>query len=590
MKMRKKARMNFTKTTLKTSLLIVTGMTTMVHPSRAANIRVPQDYPTIQSAVNSANAADTIFVSAGTYNEFNIQITNNVSISSLNGPTNTIIDMQHNGRGFIVTGATLTNVSIIGFAIQNAQIPYRDGVGAINVVSGKCRISRCIIQGTSGAADYSGVTIGNQNTNVDDVLVENCIIHKNFAANNVGIAAPAVFNCWVYGNTGGNNCSALSGCNATNCTVYGNGGVFLPNPWTVGGGSQGYWKNCIVWNNLPSYNNQQIYQPVSVSYCIVMGGFPGTGNLSSDPLFVNPASGDFRLQANSPAKGSGDPSIVKADGSRSDIGASGDINDGFPITTPGSLEFNGTNTYVSVDGSFLGGITTNQFTLDGWFRTPEPNRPQYLIQKTENWKEWAFSITQDGGLSFFNAWPFSYYTLDTPLNLVHTNTWHHFALVVSGLDQRIYSTGQLATNAMLNSQVSFHAEIAGTTLAPMVFACWTRRPHLTALFSEARWRISPCLTARWPQMKSHRVTRDVPLARYLEFGTGSRSMKVPETRCRMLSVDWWVLCITDPGRRWHHRKHAVPTRQRPHCSWSTVSSSGRQSQIPVVVTPTPRPF
>src|SRR6185436_8482332 len=130
----------------------------------------------------------------------NIEITKNLSISSLSGPTNTIIDMQHNGRGFIVTGATLTNVSIIGVTIQNAQIPYYQGGGAIYVVSGKCRISRCIIQGTSGAADYSGGPIGNQNTNVDDVLIENCIIRNNFAANNAGIGHAAVSNCWVYGN------------------------------------------------------------------------------------------------------------------------------------------------------------------------------------------------------------------------------------------------------------------------------------------------------------------------------------------------------------------------------------------------------
>ena len=292
----------------------------------AATIRVPQDQATITAAVAAANHGDTVSVSPGTYNEINIQLTNNITISSVSGPTNTIVDMQHTGRGFIVTGPALTNVSILGLTIQNAQIPYYSGGGAVQVVSGKCRISGCIIQGVSGAADYSGCPVFSDwaNTNVNDVVVDNCIVRNNFAANCAGIGNCAVIKCLIYNNSAGNNPIALAGCHSTNCTVYNNTGGFLPNSWTAGGMGGGTAVNCIFWGN-SGHNGQQIDpgSSATVTYSIVQGGFTGTGNLNSDPLFVNASIGDFHLQTNSPARHSGDPTILNVDGSRSDMGAYG---------------------------------------------------------------------------------------------------------------------------------------------------------------------------------------------------------------------------------------------------------------------------
>lgn len=50
-----------------------------------------------------------------------------------------------------------------------------------------------------------------------------------------------------------------------------------------------------------------------MSYSIVEGGFTGTGNLSSDPQFMNVGAGDFRLTANSPAIDAADRSALTAD-------------------------------------------------------------------------------------------------------------------------------------------------------------------------------------------------------------------------------------------------------------------------------------
>ena len=368
--------------------------------SQAAIIRVPQNQPTIAAAVAAASAGDTVAVDSGTYDEHNIQITNGITVTSIYGPAATIIDSQHAGKGFIVSPPVSASVNIVGFTIQNGQMPDYDGGGAIDMISGQCNISKCIIQGVSGPADYTSAAIGNSNGQAN-VLVDTCIVRNNFAANCAAVGSCNVRNCWIYDNTGGNNCMALSSCNATNCTIYGNGGGYLSNPWTVGGGSGGNYDNCIFWNNLPSYNNQEIYQPSGVSYCIVEGGFSGTGNLSSDPLFANAAGGNFSLQAGSPAIGAGDPAILKSNGTRSDIGASGSVTSGFPITLPPIITIQkavyltvselsvGTNYQLQVSSDLLnwtnyGGVFTA--TTNTWQSTNYWN--------VANWNQLYFRLEQ----------------------------------------------------------------------------------------------------------------------------------------------------------------------------------------------------
>jgi hypothetical protein len=62
--------------------------------------------------------------------------------------------------------------------------------------------------------------------------------------------------------------------------------------------------NNIIWGNGAEVGIHGT-SVASLSYSDVRGGFPGVGNINSDPLFVNPAAADFRLAAGSPAIGTG---------------------------------------------------------------------------------------------------------------------------------------------------------------------------------------------------------------------------------------------------------------------------------------------
>lgn len=81
--------------------------------------------------------------------------------------------------------------------------------------------------------------------------------------------------------------------------------------------------NSIVWGNSP----QQVKSEgaVTVSHSDVQGGYAGNGNIDADPLFLDPANGDYRLQGDSPCVNAGDPDSVSEE---TDLDGNPRIGDG----------------------------------------------------------------------------------------------------------------------------------------------------------------------------------------------------------------------------------------------------------------------
>ena len=123
---------------------------------------------------------------------------------------------------------------------------------------------------------------------------------------------------------GGVLCNAAAHPSLVNDTIADNqastgGGV------TVWSDSHPTLTNCILWDD-SAFSEPEISEccgaTAVAAYSDVEGSWTGTGNLLSDPLFVDAALGDYRLSTASPCIDTGDPSsALDPDGTRADIGA-----------------------------------------------------------------------------------------------------------------------------------------------------------------------------------------------------------------------------------------------------------------------------
>jgi len=145
--------------------------------SNPKDIIVPDDYHSIQEAINAAAPGQNIYVKTGIYEEYLI-INKSVSINGENAST-TII--EGNGTHALVK-ITASNVNFSGFTIRTA------GTGIILNNVRDCRIENSIIEnissigGTSGIEIYAG-GMGIYTNNSENVSISQNIIRKIYYNN-----------------------------------------------------------------------------------------------------------------------------------------------------------------------------------------------------------------------------------------------------------------------------------------------------------------------------------------------------------------------------------------------------------------------
>jgi parallel beta-helix repeat protein len=101
----------------------------------ASTIIVPDDYSTIQEAINNAGDGDTISVKAGTYYE-HVVVNKTISLVGEDNRT-TIVDANGTGRGFSISRGY---VNITGFTIRKCGSVYAQDAGVWIEGTGHCNI------------------------------------------------------------------------------------------------------------------------------------------------------------------------------------------------------------------------------------------------------------------------------------------------------------------------------------------------------------------------------------------------------------------------------------------------------------------
>ena len=257
---------------------------------------------TIQAIINvyDLGAGDIVYVDTGTYVE-------NVDISLADdgahflgaGAALSTIDGNNTSRVINTTSLTVAT-KLEGFTITNGLDNH--GAGMFNTGSSPT-ISNCVFSGNTATVHGGGM-----HNFVSTPVVSNCTFSGNSAANNGGgifnnSPQLTITNCNFYGNNavhGGGMYNLGTSPIITNCTFSNNTAT------TSGGGmcnqslmppeppSNPIIANCILWGD----NGGEIAgESPSVTYSNVQGGFAGTENINTDPLFVNAGGGDFHLQS-----------------------------------------------------------------------------------------------------------------------------------------------------------------------------------------------------------------------------------------------------------------------------------------------------
>ncbi|MBA7478701.1 hypothetical protein ES707_14129 [subsurface metagenome] len=318
----------------------------------AATRLVPDKYASIQSAIDDCNDSDVVIVAPGRYFEMINLKGKNITLRSTepNDPNvvaATIIDGGARSTAVVLNNSGVRfNPMVVTFNSGEGPDCVLNGLTITNGRSGGvyCRDSSPTLMKCTISRNFNGG--GMYNNNGSPTLIS-CTFLRNSGHIGGGMYSnggrPTLIKCtftensaWEGGGlAGGEDCRPkLINCIFARNSAEAHGGTILAggargSVWTVtnctfvgnlaGGGGAGIYygavgnltiNNCIFWNNQGIGDVRELWQVSlhgsqipTISYSCIHGldvlddSTNGTGNISEDPLFVDPNNGDYHLRS-----------------------------------------------------------------------------------------------------------------------------------------------------------------------------------------------------------------------------------------------------------------------------------------------------
>ncbi|MEK7270265.1 MAG: DUF2341 domain-containing protein, partial [Planctomycetota bacterium] len=317
----------------------------------------------IQDAVDMA--AGRVIVTDGTYNvTARIVVNRGIEVASVNGPAVTTIQRGAGNIRVLELGSSATAALISGFTIRNGSTLLELGdSGGAGILMAAGTVSNCVVR-DNAASRNSGILTYGGGIQMSGGRVMNCSIVSNSTpgywggqGGGVYVSGGSIEECLVTGNSvgaanegaGGKSGGGVylsGGGVVTHCTIFDNNARYGGGAYLTGGTL----RNCLVRNSLAGggvemtggtvengtvvankagdraysglsmsgggvtntivYFNEAGFLSVrktggSFDFSVSENSVAGTNNFTSDPNFMNPSAGDYRLAAGSDGMDSG---------------------------------------------------------------------------------------------------------------------------------------------------------------------------------------------------------------------------------------------------------------------------------------------
>lgn len=272
---------------------------------------VPDEFSSIQEAIDNAERGDMIKVAGGVYSG-GIVISDYVSIYGGYDPTFTVRDpeayptiIDGGGSGHVVRCEGNDHVVVDGFEIRNSG----SSSYGVYVRNSGFEITNCDVH---DAWRGIGIIYGSGGATDNAALVNFCHIHDNTGVgvfvNDADNPSVGILYSAIYANDGAGIYAQQTNTEITNCTVAYNGG----NGIELNGITSGLVGTSIVAENggygvsctsaTPAFLYNDAWNNASGDY---NGCTPDAGSISEDPIFCDGPAGDLAVHATSPTLGYG---------------------------------------------------------------------------------------------------------------------------------------------------------------------------------------------------------------------------------------------------------------------------------------------